>query len=112
MSVACPAIFLQQLRIPFQVLLQQSYLQHQKGENNIALKYETNKSRIERSIRHAIETGWNRGNYKFIEEIFGHSIDLNKSKPTNLEFIFTLADKIRLEEQKYLKKFCNQIDFN
>ena len=64
----------------------------------IALKYETNVLCVERAIRHAIEVSWNRGNYLLIEEIFGHSIDIDKAKPTNSEFIITIADKMKLEE--------------
>ncbi|MDD3048737.1 MAG: sporulation initiation factor Spo0A C-terminal domain-containing protein [Bacilli bacterium] len=60
----------------------------------VALKYNTTPSRVERSIRTAIEIGSNRGNLKLIEEIFGYSISYKKTKPTNSEFIFTLVDKL------------------
>lgn len=63
----------------------------------IAKKYETTVSRVERAIRHAIEVSWNRGNWQLMEEIFGHSVDIDKAKPTNSEFIVTVADKLRLE---------------
>jgi two-component system, response regulator, stage 0 sporulation protein A len=66
----------------------------------IAIKYETTVSRVERAIRHAIEVSWNRGDWKLMEEIFGHSVDIDKAKPTNSEFIVTLADKLRLEHYK------------
>jgi len=64
---------------------------------DIAEKYETTVSRVERAIRHAIEVSWNRGNWDLMEEIFGHSVDIDKAKPTNSEFIVTVADKLRLE---------------
>lgn len=64
---------------------------------DIATKYNTTVSRVERAIRHAIEVSWNRGNWDFMEEIFGHSVDIDKAKPTNSEFIVTIADKLRLE---------------
>ncbi len=60
-------------------------------------KFETTSSRVERAIRHAIEVSWNRGNWDLMEEIFGHSVDIDKAKPTNSEFIVTIADKLRLE---------------
>lgn len=41
----------------------------------IAKKYETTVSRVERAIRHAIEVSWNRGNWQLMEEIFGHSVE-------------------------------------
>lgn len=64
----------------------------------IAKKFNTTPSRVERAIRHAIEISWNRGDYDTMEEIFGHSVDYDKAKPTNSEFIATVADHLRLEE--------------
>ncbi|MDO4376715.1 MAG: sporulation transcription factor Spo0A, partial [bacterium] len=63
----------------------------------IANKYNTTVSRVERAIRHAIEVSWNRGDWDLMDEIFGHSVDVDKAKPTNSEFIVTVADKLRLE---------------
>lgn len=63
----------------------------------IATKFDTTSSRVERAIRHAIEVSWNRGDYDLMEEIFGHSVDYDRAKPTNSEFIATLADKLRLD---------------
>ena len=68
----------------------------------IAKKYDTTVSRVERAIRHAIEISWNRGNWQLMEDIFGHSVDIDKAKPTNSEFIVTVADKLRLEFSKPL----------
>jgi len=65
----------------------------------IADKYDSSVSRVERAIRHAIEVSWNRGNLDLMEEIFGHSVDIDRAKPTNSEFIVTLADKLKLEYQ-------------
>ena len=66
----------------------------------LASKFDTTVSRVERAIRHAIEVSWNRGNWDYMEEIFGHSVDIDKAKPTNSEFIVTVADKLRLEIAK------------
>lgn len=66
----------------------------------VAEKYNTTVSRVERAIRHAIEVSWNRGNWQLMEEIFGHSVDIDKAKPTNSEFIVTVADKLRLDFNK------------
>ena len=63
----------------------------------LAGKFDTTVSRVERAIRHAIEVSWNRGDWDLMEEIFGHSVDIDKAKPTNSEFIVTVADKLRLE---------------
>ena len=46
------------------------------------------------------ETSWNRGDWDLMEEIFGHSVDIDKAKPTNSEFIVTIADKLRLDYHK------------
>ncbi len=66
----------------------------------LATRFNTTVSRVERAIRHAIEVSWNRGNWDYMEEIFGHSVDIDKAKPTNSEFIVTVADKLRLEIAK------------
>lgn len=63
----------------------------------IAETFNTTVSRVERAIRHAIEVSWNRGNWDFMQEIFGYSVDIDRAKPTNSEFIITVADKLRLE---------------
>ncbi|MBQ9853732.1 MAG: sporulation transcription factor Spo0A [Bacilli bacterium] len=66
----------------------------------LASRFDTTVSRVERAIRHAIEVSWNRGNWDYMEELFGHSVDIDKAKPTNSEFIVTVADKLRLEIAK------------
>ena len=66
---------------------------------DIAKKYTTTASRVERAIRHAIEVAWNRGNIDAIDDIFGYTISASKAKPTNSEFIAMLSDKLRLEHR-------------
>ena len=63
----------------------------------IAYKFNTTPSRVERAIRHAIEVAWGRGDQKTVENIFGYTISAAKGKPTNSEFIAMIADKLRLE---------------
>ena len=63
----------------------------------IANKFETTPSRVERAIRHAIEVAWGRGQQEVVENIFGYTISAAKGKPTNSEFIAMIADKLRLE---------------
>lgn len=63
----------------------------------IAHKYKTTSSRVERAIRHAIEVAWGRGKLDIMENIFGYTVNANKGKPTNSEFIAMIADKLRLE---------------
>ena len=64
---------------------------------DIANKYATTPSRVERAIRHAIEVAWTRGQTDTVESIFGYTISAAKGKPTNSEFIAMIADKLRLE---------------
>lgn len=63
----------------------------------IAKKYKTTSSSVERTIRHAIEVAFRRGNRQVLEEIFSNTICSKKTKPTNSEFIALLTDKLRLE---------------
>ncbi|PWK11549.1 sporulation transcription factor Spo0A [Tumebacillus permanentifrigoris] len=63
----------------------------------IADKYNTTPSRVERAIRHAIEVAWGRGNVDSIRALFGNTVNVGKSKPTNSEFIAMVADKLRIE---------------
>jgi two-component system response regulator (stage 0 sporulation protein A) len=63
----------------------------------VAKKYRTTPSRVERAIRHAIEVAWSRGKVEIIEEMFGYTVSQGKGKPTNSEFIALIADTIQLE---------------
>lgn len=48
-------------------------------------------SRVERAMRHAIETAFDRGDPLVINGIFGYSVSADKGKPTNWEFISRMA---------------------
>lgn len=65
----------------------------------LALKYNTTSSRVERAIRHAIEISWERGDMDLMEDLFGHSVDFDRSKPTNAEYLNTIADRMRLNNK-------------
>lgn len=62
----------------------------------IAKKYNTTASRVERSIRHAIEVAWDRGDIDVLKAYFGYTIQMSRGKPTNSEFIAMISDKLRL----------------
>ena len=64
----------------------------------IAKKYSTTPSRVERAIRHAIELAWDRGNIEFMNKFFGYTINVDRGKPTNSEFIAMVADKLRIAD--------------
>ncbi|MFC0188330.1 sporulation transcription factor Spo0A [Fictibacillus aquaticus] len=66
---------------------------------DIAKKFNTTSSRVERAIRHAIEVAWSRGNIDSISSLFGYTVSMSKAKPTNSEFIAMVADKLRIEHK-------------
>lgn len=66
----------------------------------VAKLYSTTSARVERAIRHAIELAWIRGNIEKIDEIFGFTINADKAKPTNSEFIAMLADYLQVQKRK------------
>ena len=55
---------------------------------------------MERAIRHAIEVAWNRGKLETINSLFGYTVQNDKGKPTNSEFIAIIADKLRIGKEK------------
>ena len=63
------------------------------------MRFDTTPSRVERAIRHAIEVSWNRADYELMNKIFGHSIDYDKAKPTNSEFLVTVSDALKLRNK-------------
>lgn len=64
---------------------------------SVAKKYSTTTSRVERAIRHAIEVAWDRGDVDTLNSFFGYTIQNNRGKPTNSEFIAMIADNLRLK---------------
>ena len=61
----------------------------------IAKECDTTKMRVERAIRHAIETGLDRIDFETQEKYFGNTVSPNKGKPTNGEFIAKIASVVR-----------------
>ena len=66
----------------------------------VAKRFHTTPSRVERAIRHAIETAWDRGDLETLQRYFGYTVSNTKGKPTNSEFIAMIADRIRLQTKK------------
>jgi two-component system response regulator (stage 0 sporulation protein A) len=65
----------------------------------VAKKYQTTSSRVERAIRHAIEVAWDRGDIDTLNAYFGYTIQNERGKPTNSEFIAMIADNLRLKNK-------------
>lgn len=66
----------------------------------VAKRFNTTPSRVERAIRHAIETAWDRGDLDTIQNLFGYTVSVGKGKPTNSEFIALVTDNLRLKYKK------------
>lgn len=64
----------------------------------LAERFHTSPSNVERSMRHAIETAWERGKIENIDSLFGLKIYDRNEKPTNSEFIALIADKLVLDD--------------
>ena len=62
----------------------------------VAKNHSTTSSRVERAIRHAIEVAWDRGDIDVLNSYFGYTIQNDRGKPTNSEFIAMISDKLRL----------------
>ena len=66
----------------------------------VAKRFNTTPSRVERAIRHAIEVAWDRGDLETLQKYFGYTVSNAKGKPTNSEFIAMIADRIRLNRRR------------
>ena len=65
----------------------------------VAKNFKSTSSRVERAIRHGIEIAWDRGDVDVLNSYFGYTIQNQRGKPTNSEFIAMIADKIRLKRK-------------
>lgn len=66
----------------------------------VAKKFGTTPSRVERAIRHAIEVAWDRGDIEVLQKFFGYTVSNIKGKPTNSEFIAMIADCLSLRRKQ------------
>jgi len=78
----------------------------------IAKEAGTISSNVERAIRHAIDVAWTHGNLEYQNEVFGYSIAVNRDRPTNSQFIATIADKVKLDTIEANLIEINNLDFN
>lgn len=66
----------------------------------VAKRFNTTASRVERAIRHAIEVAWDRGDLETLQKYFGYTVSNVKGKPTNSEFIAMIADRLQLQQKE------------
>ena len=67
----------------------------------VAKRFGTTASRVERAIRHAIEVAWDRGDLETLQRYFGYTVNSAKGKPTNSEFIAMIADRLQLQQKQH-----------
>lgn len=59
------------------------------GYKTLSKKYNKSIETIEKDIQNAISIAWLKGNVDTIYKEFGETIDINKGKPSNKQFIMT-----------------------
>ena len=60
----------------------------------IAKRFSTTSTCVERAMRRAIEVAWDRGDEEIRQKIFRGTVSGNKGKPTNGEFIAMIAEHV------------------
>lgn len=63
----------------------------------IAERYGSNTSRVERAIRHAIETTFLNTDIDVLKKYFGNVVNSMSGKVTNTTFIATITEHIRMQ---------------
>ena len=84
------------------ILINPEYMRHiTKGLYiDIASRYFTTPSKVERAIRHCINVAWTQGNLSVIHQIFKNSVNPNKGIPTNSHFLAGIYYYLVLNEQE------------
>ena len=67
---------------------------------NLAQFYDTTWAAIERGIRDVIEKIWTRGDYVTIDYYFRNSVDPDKGRPSNSQFVARIANIVRMQLMK------------
>ena len=73
----------------------------------VAERHGTTPARVERVIRHAIESGCTRGDTRALYHYFSHSISDDKLKPTNAEFIAAMGEVVKKRVSKRQLTFAD-----
>ena len=61
----------------------------------VAELHDSEWSKVSRSIRHAVECVWDRGNYDMLSRHWGNSVKPYTGRPTNREFLAKCAELLR-----------------
>jgi two-component system response regulator (stage 0 sporulation protein A) len=74
----------------------------------VAELFETTPSRVERSIRHAIENLFHHGDLEELQKVFGNCFSKETGKPTNMGFISMVRLRLDQEKEKLLWDGCSE----
>lgn len=55
---------------------------------------------VERSLRLCVESTWSRGSLEALERFFGSSVDPERGKPTNREFLCRVQERLTLAAER------------
>ena len=58
---------------------------------------------VERSLRLCVESTWSRGSLEALERFFGASVDPERGKPTNREFLCRMQERVTLAMGRLLR---------
>lgn len=60
----------------------------------VAEKFQTTPARVERAMRHSVETAWDRGDLEALHKRFGYTVSVRKGRPTVGEFVALAAEYV------------------
>lgn len=63
----------------------------------VAVRHDSTPGRVERAIRHAIATAWDRCTPAIRMDVFGPIVGYRVDPPTNSEFIAVFAEHLRMQ---------------
>lgn len=66
----------------------------------VARQHRMTPAAVERSLRLCVESTWSRGELARLERFFGSSVDPDRGKPTNREFLFRLQERVTLAARR------------
>ena len=66
----------------------------------VARRHGKTPAAVERSLRLCIESTWMRGDLASLERFFGSSVDPDKGKPTNREFLCRVQERVTLAARR------------
>ncbi len=64
------------------------------GYKLLAEEFNVDPASIEKDIQNAISSAWLRGNVDTLYREFGETLDENKGKPTNKQFVLTALERL------------------